>query len=236
MGANMRCKFPVAPQLKVLYHFTERCAGGWARRVEDPGAFGATPTSKTLLLNPYQLPIHGPLFRCVTAWSGRMPIRRLQSKVAAFPFRVAYCLTAEENRHPVRARQRSIKARILHAPSGMVCRANYTAIEDFRLLRRARFQELVRSGGTASGLAHRKAVSIAQYQGCTQHSVDRSARGMVFPSGDPPLVRTTGECVPASAGGSVLILSVKDSLWEAEASKWYGLASARTPKENQSAT
>jgi hypothetical protein len=106
MGANMRFEFPVAPQLKVPDHFTERRAGGRARRVEDPGAFGATPTSKMLLFNPYELPIHGPQFRCATALPSRMPSRRLQSKDAAFSFRVAYCLTAEENRYPVRARQK----------------------------------------------------------------------------------------------------------------------------------
>jgi hypothetical protein len=59
MGANMQCKLFVALQLKALYHVVERLAGGTVRGVEDPGAFGATPTGKTFLLNPNQLPTHG---------------------------------------------------------------------------------------------------------------------------------------------------------------------------------
>ena len=47
----MGCKLFVALQLKV----------GRARRVEDPRAFRATKTTKTLLFDPYQLPTHdGP--------------------------------------------------------------------------------------------------------------------------------------------------------------------------------
>ena len=63
LGANMGCKLLVALQLKVPLRFIERFASGRARRVEDPGAFGATPTPKTLLFNPYQLPTHGRLCR-----------------------------------------------------------------------------------------------------------------------------------------------------------------------------
>ena len=45
IGANMQHKLFVALQLKV----------GRARRIEDPGAFRATKTTKMLLLDPYQL-------------------------------------------------------------------------------------------------------------------------------------------------------------------------------------
>jgi hypothetical protein len=41
----MGCKCLVALQLKVPHHFIERFASGRARRVEDPGAFGAAPTT-----------------------------------------------------------------------------------------------------------------------------------------------------------------------------------------------
>jgi hypothetical protein len=59
IGANMQCKLLVALQLKVPHHFIEKFASGRARRVEDPDAFGATKTPKTLLFNPYQFPTHG---------------------------------------------------------------------------------------------------------------------------------------------------------------------------------
>jgi len=54
----MRCKLFVALQCKVLHQFIVRFTSERARRVEEPGAFGATPTRKTLLFNPYQLPTH----------------------------------------------------------------------------------------------------------------------------------------------------------------------------------
>ena len=47
IGANMQRKLFVALQLKV----------GSAGRVEDPAAFGATKTTKTLSFHPYQLPM-----------------------------------------------------------------------------------------------------------------------------------------------------------------------------------
>jgi hypothetical protein len=204
MGANMRFKFPVAPQLKVPHHFTERCAGGWARRVEDPGAFGATPTSKTLLFNPYQLPIHGPLFRCVTALSGRMPSRRLQSKDAAFSFRVAYCLTAEENRHPVRARQKHKGTDCKYAKwDGLSGRLHIDG--RFSLLRRARVSG-TRSKrrnrfAVGSGLVHLEAISIAQYQGRILRSLYKSSRGFHHAlRGYPVLCSLTGEFIPATGG------------------------------------
>jgi len=58
IGANMRCKLFVALQLEVAHHFIDRWAGGSARRFEPPATFGATKTSKTLFLNPNQLPAH----------------------------------------------------------------------------------------------------------------------------------------------------------------------------------
>jgi hypothetical protein len=60
IGANMQGKLFVALQLEVAHHFIERCAGWRTRSLEAPTTFGATKTPKTLLLNPYQLPAHGP--------------------------------------------------------------------------------------------------------------------------------------------------------------------------------
>jgi len=60
IGANVRLKLVITPQLKVLHHFIERFAIRRARRVEDPGALGAAKTSKMLFLNPLQLPSHSP--------------------------------------------------------------------------------------------------------------------------------------------------------------------------------
>ncbi len=72
----MRCKLLVALQLKVPHHFIERVARGRAGRIEDPGAFGATKTPKTLLFNPYQLPIHGGPRGCGLSLSEPMPSSR----------------------------------------------------------------------------------------------------------------------------------------------------------------
>jgi hypothetical protein len=65
----MQRKLFIALQLKVPVRFIERFASERARRVEDPSAFGATPTSKTLLFNPYQLPTHDRLCRCASSLS-----------------------------------------------------------------------------------------------------------------------------------------------------------------------
>ena len=51
----MQRKLLVALQLKVPHRFIERPASGRARRVKDPGAFGATPTPKTGMFDPYEL-------------------------------------------------------------------------------------------------------------------------------------------------------------------------------------
>jgi len=69
----MQCKLFVALQRKLLHHFIESFAGERVSRVEDPCAFGATPTRKTLSFNPYQLPTHGGPRRCAPSLSDPMP-------------------------------------------------------------------------------------------------------------------------------------------------------------------
>jgi len=88
IGANMQGKLFVALQLEVAHHFVERCAGERSRRFEPPPTFGATKTSKTLLLNPHQLPSHGCLCRCAPTPSDRMPSTSLPSVDEAFSFRI----------------------------------------------------------------------------------------------------------------------------------------------------
>jgi hypothetical protein len=63
LGADMQCKLFVALQLEVAHHFIERCAGERTGLFELPPTVGATKTPKTLLLNPHQLPDHGPPMR-----------------------------------------------------------------------------------------------------------------------------------------------------------------------------
>jgi hypothetical protein len=63
IGANMGCKLFVALQLEVPHHFIEGFTRGRSRRIKPPGAFRATKTEKTLLINPYQPPAHGRLCR-----------------------------------------------------------------------------------------------------------------------------------------------------------------------------
>jgi hypothetical protein len=50
----MRCKLFVALQLEDLLHFTERIANEYIRRPEYPGTFGATPTLKMVMFDPYE--------------------------------------------------------------------------------------------------------------------------------------------------------------------------------------
>ena len=52
-------KLFVALQLEVSHHFIERRAGRRSSRLEPPATFRTTKTPKMLLLNPYQLPVHG---------------------------------------------------------------------------------------------------------------------------------------------------------------------------------
>jgi len=63
IGANMQCKLFIALQLEVAHLFIERCAGERTGLFKLPPTVGATKTPKTLLLNPYQLPAHGPPMR-----------------------------------------------------------------------------------------------------------------------------------------------------------------------------
>ena len=55
ISVNMQPKLVVALHLKVPHRLIDRFDSGRARRVEDPGAFGATPTSKTVMFDPYEL-------------------------------------------------------------------------------------------------------------------------------------------------------------------------------------
>jgi hypothetical protein len=55
----MQCKLFVALRLEVAHHFIERCAKERTRRLEPPLAFRTTKTPKMLVLNPYQLLVHG---------------------------------------------------------------------------------------------------------------------------------------------------------------------------------
>jgi hypothetical protein len=59
-GANMGGELLVALLLEIALHFIERFARGRTGRLESPATFRATKTAKTLLLNPYHLPAHGP--------------------------------------------------------------------------------------------------------------------------------------------------------------------------------
>ncbi len=63
IGANMQGKLFVALQLKV----------GRASRVEDPGAFGATKATKTLLFDPYQLPMPALVARFIGLNANYLP-------------------------------------------------------------------------------------------------------------------------------------------------------------------
>jgi len=79
----MRCKLFVALQGKVLHQFIVRFTSKRARRVEDPGAFGATPTRKMLLFNPYQFPTHSGPRRCAPSLSDPMHSAALVSRSPA---------------------------------------------------------------------------------------------------------------------------------------------------------
>jgi hypothetical protein len=126
IGTNMQCELSVALQFKVSHHFIERSASGSAKRLEDPGAFGATKTPKSLLFNPYQRPIHGTLYRCAPALSDRMPSTRLPSKDSAFSFRRGVLPNCRGKPViPYGRGGRCVRGRILQAPSRMVCRASY---------------------------------------------------------------------------------------------------------------
>ena len=63
-GADMRRELLVAPLFVVKLHLLQRLPNGWTRRVELPGAFGASPAVKILSLDPYQLA--APLLHCTS--------------------------------------------------------------------------------------------------------------------------------------------------------------------------
>jgi len=63
-GANVPGELFVALLLEVAHHFVEGWAGGRTRGLEPPATLGTPKTAKKRLLNPYQLPVHGRLFRC----------------------------------------------------------------------------------------------------------------------------------------------------------------------------
>jgi len=66
IGADMQPKLFVALQLEIARHFIDRRAGEWTR-LKLPLAFGTTKTPKILLLDPFQLPVHGCLSCCGVA-------------------------------------------------------------------------------------------------------------------------------------------------------------------------
>jgi hypothetical protein len=100
----MQRKLLVALQLKVVHRFIERLASGRAKRVKDPGAFGATPTAQTWLFNPYQLPTHG------------CPCRRAHRGLTPGVVRSPNLGAAEDA---------LISWRSLHVSIRMVCSASY---------------------------------------------------------------------------------------------------------------
>jgi hypothetical protein len=126
IGANMQCELFVALQLKVAHHFIERCPGERTRRFEPPATFGATKTSKTLLLNPYQLPAHGRHIaapqRCLTVC-----LVTARHRDEAFSFRSG--VLPDCSRKTVTQSGgggRCVNERgSLHAPIWMVCRTSY---------------------------------------------------------------------------------------------------------------
>jgi hypothetical protein len=133
----MGCKLFVALQLEVVHHFIERFASGRARRVEDPGTFGATKTSKTLLFNPHQFAAQGRLCRC-----------------APFAVRLhAWYPLAVEGRNVVCHR------RSLHLPIWMVRRASYI-LGRFLVRTNAEFGPRLKQGNRLACWSHVSCVAM----------------------------------------------------------------------------
>jgi hypothetical protein len=91
---------------------------------------------------------------------------------------------------------------------------------------------------TGSCFVRLEVVSIAQYPGHLQRSVEVPSTGFTRPSENPTLFRIARQ---ASSfldlqRCSALIFSAKDDLWKTRASKWCSLASALIAKGNQSVT
>jgi hypothetical protein len=119
IGANMQCKLFVALQLEVAHHFIERCSGRCSSRSEAPATFRATKTPKPLLLNPYQLPVHGLLSRCALTLSDCMPGSRLASRkrsVLLSPRRTASLQQKTVTRSVAWRKNASRDGRSLNAP------------------------------------------------------------------------------------------------------------------------
>ena len=76
-SADVRDKLFVAKHLEVLFHFIERLSAGWASRVEDPTAFGTSPTPKARLVYPHQLARHRS-----TIWLPRCSDKVVSKKVS----------------------------------------------------------------------------------------------------------------------------------------------------------
>jgi hypothetical protein len=128
-------------------------------------------------------------------------------------FAAAYCLIAAENRHPVWACRKMHKK--MHKKMGevymrqfwMVCRTSYIHGKVL-FVRTADFGGLVGSERNRFSCWSRwvrlEAVSIAQYQGRIQHSVDRSSRGgSPCPTRLPVSHPITGEFIPSLASGRI---------------------------------
>jgi hypothetical protein len=122
----MRCKHFVTQQLEVAHHFIERCAGGRARRFKAPATLGATKTPKTVLLNPYQFPPHGRLYRCAPTSRCLLSGNETSWLAINVSFRSGALLDCGRKPSPTLGVAKMRKRRgSLHAPIWMVCRAPY---------------------------------------------------------------------------------------------------------------
>jgi hypothetical protein len=83
----MQYELLVTLQLELAHHFIERCPAKRAPRFEPPPTLGTTKAAEILLLDPYQLPAHGRLCRCIPTLSDCMPRTRLPSRDKVFSFR-----------------------------------------------------------------------------------------------------------------------------------------------------
>jgi hypothetical protein len=110
IGTKMGRKLFVALQLEVSLHFIERCAYGPIGRFEPPATFGATKPPKTLLLNPYQFPLHGHPGRRAPTGSRLLSMDETCTFGIYGSLHSALCPIAAEHRLPVWCGGRLIKA------------------------------------------------------------------------------------------------------------------------------
>jgi hypothetical protein len=101
IGANMELEFFVALQLEVAHHFVEGSAEGDTRGFESPSTLGATETAKMLLLNPYQLTVHGRLCRRARTGSRLRSRAKRSNSPLKVPLAAAYWRLRESRRPPV---------------------------------------------------------------------------------------------------------------------------------------